>query len=41
MQGSHTGAPFERGANEGGNLYIGKALSDALFLTYRNLAVPN
>jgi hypothetical protein len=38
---SHTEAPLECGADEGGNLYIGKALSDALFLTYRNLAVPN
>ena len=31
---------LECGANEGGDLYIGKALSDALFLTTRNLAVP-
>ena len=41
LQCSHTEAPHECGADEGGNLYIGKALSDALFLTTRNLAVPN
>ena len=41
LQCSHTEASHECGADEGGNLYIGKALSDALFLTHRNLAVPN
>jgi hypothetical protein len=41
LQCSHTEASLESGADEGGNLYIGKALSDALFLTLRNLAVPN
>ena len=34
-------SPLECGADEDGDLYIGKALSDALFLTLRNLAVPN
>ena len=41
LQRSHTEALLASGADEGGNLYIGKALSDALFLSPRNLAVPN
>jgi len=41
LQCLHTEASLAGGADEGGDLYIGKALSDALFLTLRNLAVPN
>ena len=38
LQCLHTEASLAGGADEGGDLYIGKALSDALLLTLRNLA---
>ena len=40
MHRLHAEASLAGGVDEGGDLYIGKALLDALCLTHRNLAVP-